>query len=119
MQGCNGSLRLHSSTWAAGAGPGFGYSTFSKVQKKFWPPLCTVGPLVSLRDQLSPTAPLQFASVSRKQKRKQPHERGKWNRDSWGWGHGVGAGWGRDWAIAAVPRGDEVDYLSTRGNIRL
>jgi len=96
-----------------------GIQRFQRFKKNFWPPLCTVGPLTSLRDQLSPTAPLQFATVGRKQKGSSHMRGGKWNRDSWGRGHGVGAGWGRDWAVAVVPRGGEVDYLSTRGNIRL
>ena len=96
----------------------FGYSTFLKVEKKIWPLLCAVGPLASLREQSSPAAPLRFIATGRKQKGSGHTGVGKWNRDSWGWGHGVGAGWGRDWAVAAVPRGGEVDYLSTRGNIR-
>ena len=69
--------------------------------------------------QSSPAVPLKFVAADRKRKGRGHAGRGKWNRDSWGWGHGVGAGWGRDWAVAVVPRGGEVDYLSTRGNIRL
>jgi len=101
------------------------YSIFLKVEKDFGRH-CVLHStrcsrtLASRSKQTSPAVPLGFVADGWKRKERSHVGREKWNRDGWGrWGLGVGPGWGRDWAVVAVPRGGEVDYLSTSGNMRL
>jgi len=101
----------------------FGYSTFSKVEI-FFDRRCALRslqcrrPLASRRKQTSPTA-ARVHCRRPKEERTRPRGGGKCNLDGWCWGPKVRAGWGHDWAVAGVPRGGEVCYLSTRGNMRL
>jgi len=96
---------------------GFGYLTFSKVQPIFGRRYALRAARVFLRATVARRAAMVRCRRPEAEK-KWPRRRGKWNWDSWGWWHGVGDGWDCDWAVAAVPRGGVVDYLSTRDNIR-
>jgi len=97
----------------------FGFSTFSKVEKILAIAMRCRAARVSSPANIARHA-ARVCCRRPEAGKKRPHAgRGEVESGWLGLGTGVDAGWSRDWAVAAVPRGGKVDYLSTRGNIRL